>query len=815
MHHPNAHNEVRVDLHVHSCFSDAPYSWFLRSAKSAECYTSPKDLYETAIRRGMNLVTVTDHDTIEGALVLKDVADNTFISEEVSARFPEDGCVVHTIALNITEAQHAELQRLRRNVYELVSYLDQENIAHFLCHPLSQVNRRLTAGHLQRCFMMFHNLEIVNGTRDQVHEDCLRKITRGITPKLLEQWSEMHPQAPFLNRSGAYGFIGGSDDHGRLAIARAFTSYEGEPTGAGLAAALRAHTTSPRGQNARCEVLSHNVYGVLTGFLGQTGQLGRFLGTFMDAGAQPDDSVALSGCSTPNTLAMTAEQHMQVLEASGERIDWNELWDKGHTDAYQTKLLHALTQLLVKLHRTALGNLADATERLNIPEMTERIPDILKVMAISIPYLLGNRYHAHDRRSARRFTAELGFAPPTYRNPRVAVLTDTIDDVNGVAIGLRRLANTARQEQFDMRIIGLGSNDEWYIDHDNIVRIPSLLTRPLPMYPQMEIGIPHLNSLLNYLLNNDIDLIQCSTPGPMGVVGLLAGRLIGVPVVGQYHTDVPEYVTRLSGDPIFGSFVGGLVGMFYRAMDRVLVPSEAVAQRIKSLGVLEDKVSRVPRGVDLDLFRPQLRDPAVYQQFGVDGDVKVLYVGRISREKGLDVLVDAFCALSSKYPTARLILVGDGPYKETLRARVAERQNGQIVFAGEHTGHKLAQLYASCDIFVYPSETETFGNSVVEAQAAGVPVIVSNRGAANENVLDGVTGLVVDVQNTNDLRVAIDSMLGDSGQRRRMGKAANIFAQRYTMHQAARGTFREYTSFLNGDLGDKAARGHGHAHLTH
>ncbi len=112
--------EVRIDLHVHSRFSDRPYSWFLRSAQSAECYTTPAAVYATAKARGMNLVTLCDHDTIDGALELRALHDDIFISEEVSARFPEDGCIVHTIALDISETQHSEIQRLRSNIYDLV-----------------------------------------------------------------------------------------------------------------------------------------------------------------------------------------------------------------------------------------------------------------------------------------------------------------------------------------------------------------------------------------------------------------------------------------------------------------------------------------------------------------------------------------------------------------------------------------------------------------------------------------------------------------------------------------------------------------------
>ena len=236
-------NEVRIDLHVHSRFSSRPYSWFLRSAHSAECYTDPATVYKTAKLRGMNLVTLSDHDTIDGALELAAMGPDTFISEEVSARFPEDGCIVHTIALDISEEQHREIQRLRVNVYELVSYLHHQGVEFFLCHPLSEVNRRLQTSHLERCLLMFRNLEIRNGTRDAVHEECLRQILAGLSPAVIARYAEKHPGTPVLNPEGRYGLVGGSDDHAGLSIARASTTFTGERSGRGVTAALRERRT--------------------------------------------------------------------------------------------------------------------------------------------------------------------------------------------------------------------------------------------------------------------------------------------------------------------------------------------------------------------------------------------------------------------------------------------------------------------------------------------------------------------------------------------------------------------------------------------
>jgi len=779
--------EVRIDLHVHSSSSDKPYGWLMRAAKAAECYTTPRKVYDIATARGMNLVTICDHDAIAGALELCALAPNTFVSEEISARFPEDGCVVHTIALDITEAQHAEIQRLRRNIYELVTYLDGQGIAFYLCHALSAVNRRLQPAHVQRCLLMFRALELRNGTRDVAHEQALLAITRGLDAATRARWAEENPQVPALNMTGRYAFVGGSDDHAGLSIARAFTRFRGERSGRGVTAALRARATEPGGDTATAEVLSHNVYGVMAGHILSSGQLASG-----ENGDGPGSSPA---------LGRALERFAAAIAGSDFDLDLGELATRGHTDQAQAKMSSALETVLVRSGRDALGTLKEAVVAMRPADVAEAFPDVLRAIMLGIPYLAGASYHAHDRRAARDFASRLGVPGAARKHAgarpaRVAVLTDTLDEVNGVALGLRRLARTARREGLDLRLVGIGPGDHLFTDGDGVVRLPSMLSFAFPEYPQLPFGLPHVPSLLAWLVREEIDLVQCSTPGPVGLAGLLAGRLAGVPVIGQYHTDVPAYATHLTGDPQMGDIAARFVGWFYGLLDQVLAPSAAVAERLDALGVPAHKVRRVPRGIDLDLFSPARRDAHAFAQYGLNGEPKVMYVGRLSREKGLDALVSGFRGLARDVASAKLLLVGGGPYEGELERESRRALPGRVIFTGEVTGDRLAALLASSDVFVYPSETETFGNAVVEAQASGVPVVVSDRGAARENVIDGVTGLVVDARDPEAIRRAMRALLEDPERRRRMGAEAARFAQRYDFGRAARGTFDLYGELL-------------------
>ena len=770
--------DVRVDLHVHSSFSDKPYSWFLKATHAAECYTTPRKVYDLATARGMNLVTICDHDSIDGALELAAIAPNTFISEEVSARFPEDGCVMHTIALHINEAQHQEIQRLRRNIYELMTYLDQQGIASFLCHPLSQVNRRLDTSHLRRCLLMFRALELRNGTRDGAHEQALSQITSQLTPQTLEAWRDQFPQVPVLNPNGRYAFVGGSDDHAGLSIARAYTTFQGDCSGQGVSDALRARATAVAGDPATPEVLSHNVYGVMGGYIVSSGQLA--------SGAELDQP------GTSPSLGRTLSRFGELLASTDTDLDLGALSREGHTDAAQGKLYQALETVLVQSWREALGNLKDSLTASRPADFADRIPDLLKAVFMAIPYLAGGRAFAHDRREARGFADRMGVPLPTAGRLKVAVLTDTVDEINGVALGLRRLAGEARRLDLDLRLLGIAHDDDNHVrvDEQGIVRLPTVLRHRLAEYPQVVFGIPQISSLLHYLISNQIDLVQCSTPGPVGVAGLVAGRLAGIPVIGQYHTDLPEYATAILGDPVVGAMISRYVGWFYSALDRVLVPSRAVEERLLALKVPADRLLPIPRGIDLQLFSPDRRSEHAFGDFGLNGEPKVLYVGRLSKEKGLDALLDGFGLLGEELPAAKLVMVGDGPYGHELARRA--NGSGRVIFTGELTGERLASVYASSDVFVYPSETETFGNAVVEAQAAGVPVVVASRGAARENIVEDVTGLVVDARKPEEISAALYRLLSQPGLRQRMGSEASRFARRYDLTTAVKETFDVY-----------------------
>jgi glycosyltransferase involved in cell wall biosynthesis len=259
-----------------------------------------------------------------------------------------------------------------------------------------------------------------------------------------------------------------------------------------------------------------------------------------------------------------------------------------------------------------------------------------------------------------------------------------------------------------------------------------------------------------------------------------------LPVVAQYHTEVADYAAFMTGLPFVRELVSPIVGWFYQQADRCLAPSATVLARLAALGVPAARVQRVARGVDLELFSPARRT-SLRAAYG-DGPI-ALYVGRLSREKNLDVLAAAWKLVHATHPDATLLVVGEGPH-----ASIGTGPN--VIALGAKHGEELATLFASADVFAFPSETETFGNVVVEAAASGLPVVVAAAGAAHEHVVSGVTGEICDGRDSTQVARAIGALFDDAPRRQRMGEAARAHAMRFELSRAMRATWSLYEDVL-------------------
>jgi hypothetical protein len=251
----------RADLHVHSRYSDAPSSRLLRGIGCPESFTSPRTVYETARRRGMDLVTITDHNSIVGALQIANLP-GVFLSAELSTRFPETGCRLHVVALGVSERQFPDLMAARPSVYELAALLRAEDIVHYIAHPLYDFDGTLDADAVEKLLLLFDVFETRNGARAGQYNEALVRLLQRLSPETIERLADKHGLEPHGPTPWLKGMVGGSDDHSGFFIARAYTVAEGCAGPTDLLAAVRGHRTTAGGEHGDPLTLAHNLWGI-------------------------------------------------------------------------------------------------------------------------------------------------------------------------------------------------------------------------------------------------------------------------------------------------------------------------------------------------------------------------------------------------------------------------------------------------------------------------------------------------------------------------------------------------------------------------
>jgi glycosyltransferase involved in cell wall biosynthesis len=312
-----------------------------------------------------------------------------------------------------------------------------------------------------------------------------------------------------------------------------------------------------------------------------------------------------------------------------------------------------------------------------------------------------------------------------------------------------------------------------------------LLSRPLPYYEELTLHLPPLLEVLEWSDRQQFDVIHVSTPGPMGLCGWLVAKMLRAPLVCTYHTDFPAYAERLTRDHRVSNGTLAYMKWFYSHAATVLSRSKAYRFKISDLGIAEEKIVPLSPAVDHAKFNPSRRDEATWKRLGVSRPLRILYAGRVSREKNLGLLIDSFARVAAQRDDVALVIAGDGPAITEMRQRASDLP---VHFLGTQSDDDLAALYASADLFVFPSRTDTLGQAVMEAQASGLPAIVSNEGGPREVVEDTRTGLVIPHDDPARWAEAIHQLLDDAPARRDMGRLAVARASRWSPAQ----TFEQF-----------------------
>ena len=408
------------------------------------------------------------------------------------------------------------------------------------------------------------------------------------------------------------------------------------------------------------------------------------------------------------------------------------------------------------------------------------------------PYFISYSMFNHDRKLSRDFVARFNSRKKIAAmssDIKVAHFTDTFYEINGVALTLQQQIATAMSTRKDMTIITCSPDGEPLHEGPGVKNFQPIGIFELPEYPELKLFYPPLLEMIDYCFEQKITHLHTATPGPIGLAALAVSKLLELPIFGTYHTSLPQYTAFLTQDHALEQLMWKYMIWYYNQLDTVFAPSKSTMQELASKGIRKEKLQVYPRGVDIQRFNPAKRNGFFEKSFQLGERFKLLYVGRVSKEKNMHILEQAFKDLCSLTKHVQLVIVGDGPYRREMEDRLKDYP---VTFTGYLSGDDLAQAFASSDLFVFPSSTDTFGNVVLEAQASGIPAIVVNQGGPMENIIPKKTGLVVQAGNAQALKEAMHQLLSSPEQLRNMGQQARKYMENRSFEKAFDQTWKMY-----------------------
>lgn len=350
---------------------------------------------------------------------------------------------------------------------------------------------------------------------------------------------------------------------------------------------------------------------------------------------------------------------------------------------------------------------------------------------------------------------------------RILLITETYPpEINGVAMTTQRLVEGLRARGHWVGVVRPrqcheppGVNDTWTVHG-----------LPIPKYPGLRLGLPAFWQLGKIMDQQRPDLVHVVTEGPLGWAAVLAARTRGLPLTSGYHTHFAQY-SRHYGIGWLMPLISDWIDALHKRCQATFVPTPELAIELTDRGI--PNVRTIGRGVDTSLFNPGRRDNELRGLWGLEeGDLACLFVGRLAPEKNLELVIQAYDAIAAQHPGTRMIWVGYGPSLAALRSA-----HPHHVFAGPRTGEDLAAHYASADLFIFGSLSETWGNVLTEALASGLSVVTYRRAAAEILIENGINGFAIESHDENAFVTMAQTLAAKPALRRRLGAQATLSMQ--------------------------------------
>lgn len=757
---------ARIDLHVHSRYSEPPTDWFMEKVGALESYTDPEIIYARAKERGMDFVTITDHNRIEGSLLLKEKYPYEVITGvESTTYFPEDGCRIHLLIYGLTIEEFEEIQQIRRDIYYLRNYLNERGLAHAVAHGAHDISGgKLTLEHLEKLMLLFDVFEGKNGGRNRLTNEIWTSSLQSLTPDRMEDLRRRYNIEPAGEDSHIKGLIGGSDDHAGVFIGKTYTVVDAEAPDQ-LLQLIKDKRTNFEGLDNNYKYMAFNLYKVAYDYSRSKSSSNtntNFLVNQLTEMFYERDNITLF-----QKLNLTTLQFFNNITGRGDKIkqQFSQLLDGLKNDNLKLEekmdfAFERIGDIGDELFRVLTSSLEKDLRKGNLAAFFRNISTTVPGALVVFPFF-ATMHKLHRGRHILNSLSERYLKEITKENHKVLWFTDTLNDLNGVSVTLKKIGWASYERGREIRMAAALLDEEITPDlPPNVMRLPFLYKFNLPYYEKYILKIPSILKTLEEVYRYDPDEIYISTPGPVGVFGLVVARLLNAKATGVFHTDFTMQAKEIVGDDTVLGLIEGSMKWFYSLMDVISVPTYEYMNLLEERGYDRGKMDIFRRGIDTKRFYPKESGRNfIRQKFSIEHGRIMVFAGRISRDKNLDTLLRAYERLVEKHTDLNLILAGDGPYLEILKKQMKKYK--RVIFAGRLHQDLLPDIYSGSDFLVFPSHTDTFGMAVLEAQTCGLPAVVSDMGGPQEIIIPGETGEVCEAFNVDDWFATLDRLLDE------------------------------------------------------
>ncbi len=355
---------------------------------------------------------------------------------------------------------------------------------------------------------------------------------------------------------------------------------------------------------------------------------------------------------------------------------------------------------------------------------------------------------------------------------RIALVTETFPpEVNGVAMTNQRLVRGLIEKGHEILLIKPARHDA-IPSKQAALQIYEVLGVPIPNYAGLKLGLPTPGQLTKRFKTYQPDLVHVATEGPLGWSALRSARKLGVPVSSTFHTNFQDYCADY-GAAFAARGMMAYLRWFHNACALTTVPDPSLIQRLESDGI--ERLEMLGRGADTQLFNPARRRDSLRATWGADTSTPVaLYVGRVASEKNIPLTIEAWQHARERTPQLKLVIVGDGPIFKKLA-----RQHPDVHFAGMRYDEDLATHYASADVFLFASTSETFGNVVIEAMSSGLVVLTYDYAAGKQFIQSGQNGYLAPLGDNRAFCKQATEIIGNPAQWPAVREAARHTAESY------------------------------------